>query len=100
MVVEKTARENDRPPTGKIDGGPTQPEPGNTKMKCDGQHAYPLIIEAQRRGLHVNAYNTYPSIIRGGHTFSDDPHGTRAVTNFGDCIDLLIPPRTRSIGIC
>ena len=37
-----------------------------------------------RRGLHLNAYNAYQSIIRGGHTFltirtSDDP-----VTNMGD----------------
>ncbi len=26
-----------------------------------------------RRGLHLNAYNAYQSIIRGGHTFLHDP---------------------------
>jgi 2-oxoglutarate/2-oxoacid ferredoxin oxidoreductase subunit alpha len=58
-----------------------------------------LIIEAQRRGLHGNAYNTYPSIILGWHTILTIRTGPERVTNFGDCIDLLIPPRTRSTGI-
>jgi 2-oxoglutarate ferredoxin oxidoreductase subunit alpha len=31
-----------------------------------------------RRGLHLNAYNAYQSIIRGGHTFFDDPHRSGA----------------------
>jgi len=66
----------------------------------DSMPINPLIIEAQRRGLHLNAYNTYPSITRGGHTFLTIRTGPERVTNFGDCIDLLIPPRTRSIGIC
>ncbi|MGH7825159.1 MAG: 2-oxoacid:acceptor oxidoreductase subunit alpha [Candidatus Binatia bacterium] len=44
-----------------------------------------------RRGLHLNAYNAYQSIIRGGHIFltlraSDEP-----VLSFGDKIDILIP---------
>ena len=44
-----------------------------------------------RRGLHVNAYNAYQSIIRGGHIFltlrtSDEP-----VLSHGDKIDVLIP---------
>src|SRR5216117_3021100 len=43
-----------------------------------------------RRGLHVNAYNAYQSIIRGGHIFltlrtSDEP-----VLSHGDKLDLLI----------
>ena len=44
-----------------------------------------------RRGLHLNAYNAYQSIIRGGHIFlilrtSDEP-----VQSMGDRIDILIP---------
>ncbi len=43
-----------------------------------------------RRGLHLNAYNAYQSIIRGGHIFltmrvSDEP-----VYNHGDKLDLLV----------
>jgi 2-oxoglutarate ferredoxin oxidoreductase subunit alpha len=44
-----------------------------------------------RRGLHLNAYNAYQSIIRGGHTFLTIRTGPEKVTNMGDCIDLLIP---------
>jgi 2-oxoglutarate/2-oxoacid ferredoxin oxidoreductase subunit alpha len=44
-----------------------------------------------RRGLHLNAYNAYQSIVRGGHIFltlrtSDEP-----VLSFGDKIDVMIP---------
>src|SRR5258706_11675701 len=44
-----------------------------------------------RRGLHLNAYNAYQSIVRGGHIFltlrtSDDP-----VLSFGDKLDIMIP---------
>jgi 2-oxoglutarate/2-oxoacid ferredoxin oxidoreductase subunit alpha len=44
-----------------------------------------------RRGLHLNAYNAYQSIIRGGHTFLTIRTGPDPVTNMGDRIDLLIP---------
>ncbi len=44
-----------------------------------------------RRGLHVNTYNAYQSIIRGGHTFLTIRSGVEEVTNMGDRIDLLIP---------
>src|SRR5437870_2285447 len=44
-----------------------------------------------RRGLHLNAYNAYQSIIRGGHTFLTIRAGIEEVTCFGDRIDLLIP---------
>jgi 2-oxoglutarate ferredoxin oxidoreductase subunit alpha len=44
-----------------------------------------------RRGLHLNAYNAYQSIIRGGHTFLTIRSGPEKVTNMGDRIDLLIP---------
>ncbi len=43
-----------------------------------------------RRGLHLNAYNAYQSIIRGGHTFLTIRAGLEPVTNMGDRIDLLI----------
>ena len=44
-----------------------------------------------RRGLHLNAYNAYQSIIRGGHTFLTIRTGPDPVTNMGDRMDLLIP---------
>jgi 2-oxoglutarate ferredoxin oxidoreductase subunit alpha len=44
-----------------------------------------------RRGLNLNAYNAYQSIIRGGHTFLTIRTGPEKVTNMGDRIDLLIP---------
>src|SRR6266853_1163717 len=44
-----------------------------------------------RRGLHLNAYNAYQSIIRGGHTLLTIRTGSEKVTNMGDRIDLLIP---------
>ena len=44
-----------------------------------------------RRGLNLNAYNAYQSIIRGGHTFLTIRTGPERVTNMGDHIDLLIP---------
>src|SRR5436853_7833585 len=44
-----------------------------------------------RRGLHLNAYNAYQSIIRGGHTFLTIRTGPGKVTNMGDGTDLLIP---------
>ncbi len=44
-----------------------------------------------RRGLHLNAYNAYQSIIRGGHTFLTIRAGVDPVTNMGDTMDLLIP---------
>jgi 2-oxoglutarate/2-oxoacid ferredoxin oxidoreductase subunit alpha len=44
-----------------------------------------------RRGLHLNAYNAYQSIIRGGHTFLTIRTGPERVSNMGDRLDLLIP---------
>jgi len=44
-----------------------------------------------RRGLHLNTYNAYQSIIRGGHTFLTIRVGVEKVTNMGDRIDLMIP---------
>ncbi|MGA9244188.1 MAG: 2-oxoacid:acceptor oxidoreductase subunit alpha [Silvibacterium sp.] len=44
-----------------------------------------------RRGLHLNAYNAYQSIIRGGHTFLTIRTGPNKISNMGDRIDLLIP---------
>jgi 2-oxoglutarate/2-oxoacid ferredoxin oxidoreductase subunit alpha len=44
-----------------------------------------------RRGLSLNAYNAYQSIIRGGHTLLTIRTGAEPVTNMGDRIDLLIP---------
>lgn len=50
-----------------------------------------LALIFARRGLHLNAYNAYQSIIRGGHTFLTIRAGDRPVRNMGDRIDLFIP---------
>src|SRR5712691_578003 len=44
-----------------------------------------------RRGLHVNAYNAYQSIIRGGHTFLTVRTSEAPVRCMGDRLDMLIP---------
>src|SRR6266436_1565134 len=44
-----------------------------------------------RRGLHLNAYNAYQSIIRGGHTFLTIRASDKPVGNLGDKIDVFIP---------
>src|SRR5438046_9256807 len=44
-----------------------------------------------RRGLHLNAYNAYQSIIRGGHTFLTIRAAGTPVRNMGDKIDVVIP---------
>src|SRR5205809_7358748 len=43
-----------------------------------------------RRGLHLNAYNAYQSIIRGGHIFLTLRVGDREVFSHGDKLDLLL----------
>jgi 2-oxoglutarate ferredoxin oxidoreductase subunit alpha len=43
-----------------------------------------------RRGLHLNAYNAYQSIIRGGHILLTVRVGDRPVQTHGDQIDLLV----------
>lgn len=44
-----------------------------------------------RRGLHLNAYNAYQSIIRGGHTFLTIRASEQPVRNMGDKLDLFLP---------
>src|SRR5512138_235393 len=44
-----------------------------------------------RRGLHLNAYNAYQSIIRGGHTFLTIRAGEGPVRSMGDRHDVLLP---------
>jgi len=43
------------------------------------------------RGLHLNAYNAYQSIIRGGHTFLTVRASEAPVRNLGDKIDVFLP---------
>ena len=50
-----------------------------------------LALIFARRGLHLNAYNAYQSIIRGGHTFLTIRAGGEPVRNMGDKIDVFIP---------
>ena len=44
-----------------------------------------------RRGLNLNAYNAYQSIIRGGHTFLTIRASDGPARNMGDKLDVLIP---------
>src|SRR3984893_10909462 len=44
-----------------------------------------------RRGLNVNAYNAYQSIIRGGHTFLTIRASDGPVRSMGDKLEVLIP---------
>ncbi len=44
-----------------------------------------------RRGLHLNAYNAYQSIIRGGHTFLTIRASNAPVRSMGDHLLALIP---------
>ena len=44
-----------------------------------------------RRGLHLNAYNAYQSIIRGGHTLLTLRVRDCPVGNMGDKWDVLVP---------
>jgi 2-oxoglutarate ferredoxin oxidoreductase subunit alpha len=43
-----------------------------------------------RRGLHLNTYNAYQSIVRGGHIFLTLRTSDRPVLSTGDKIDMLI----------
>jgi 2-oxoglutarate ferredoxin oxidoreductase subunit alpha len=43
-----------------------------------------------RRGLHLNTYNAYQSIIRGGHIFLTVRVGDHEVYSHGDKLDLLL----------
>jgi 2-oxoglutarate/2-oxoacid ferredoxin oxidoreductase subunit alpha len=44
-----------------------------------------------RRGLHLNVYNAYQSIIRGGHTFLTIRTGPDKIATTDGRLDLLIP---------
>ena len=50
-----------------------------------------------RRGLNLNAYNAYQSIIRGGHTFLTIRAGDGPVRSMGDKVDVLIPLNQDSV---
>jgi 2-oxoglutarate ferredoxin oxidoreductase subunit alpha len=50
-----------------------------------------LALIFARRGLHLNAYNAYQSIIRGGHTFLTIRASDGPVRNMGDKMDVFIP---------
>jgi len=43
-----------------------------------------------RRGLHINAYNAYQSIIRGGHIFLTIRVSDQEIQSHGDKLDLLL----------
>src|SRR5437016_13653392 len=44
-----------------------------------------------RRGLHINAYNAYQSIIRGGHIFLTLRTSDQPVLSHGDKLYVLMP---------
>jgi 2-oxoglutarate ferredoxin oxidoreductase subunit alpha len=56
-----------------------------------------LARAAARLGLHVFTYNSYQSIIRGGHTWLRLRMSERQVTNHGDRVDVLIALNQDSI---
>jgi 2-oxoglutarate/2-oxoacid ferredoxin oxidoreductase subunit alpha len=43
-----------------------------------------------RRGLHLNTYNAYQSIVRGGHIFLTLRTSDKPVLSTGDTLDLLV----------
>ena len=43
-----------------------------------------------RRGLYVNAYNAYQSIVRGGHIFLTVRISDQRILSHGDNLDLLM----------
>ena len=43
-----------------------------------------------RRGLHLNAYNAYQSIVRGGHIFLTVRISDQKIHSHGDQLDLLV----------
>lgn len=44
-----------------------------------------------RRGLFLNAYNAYQSLIRGGHTFLTIRACDQPIFNHGDKLDVFVP---------
>src|SRR6201984_374427 len=50
-----------------------------------------LALIFARRGLNLNAYNAYQSIIRGGHTFLTIRASDGPVRSMGDKLDVFIP---------
>jgi len=44
-----------------------------------------------RRGLNLNAYNAYQSLIRGGHTFLTIRASNGPVRSMGDSLDVMVP---------
>ena len=44
-----------------------------------------------RRGLNLNAYNAYQSLIRGGHTFLTIRASDGPVRSMGDSLDMMVP---------
>ncbi|SVA37820.1 uncharacterized protein METZ01_LOCUS90674, partial [marine metagenome] len=43
-----------------------------------------------RRGLHLNAYNAYQSIVRGGHIFLTIRISDQKIETHGDRLDVLV----------
>tara|TARA_B100001964_G_scaffold57610_1_gene65209 strand:- start:5397 stop:7271 length:1875 start_codon:yes stop_codon:yes gene_type:complete len=44
-----------------------------------------------RRGLNLNAYNAYQSLIRGGHTFLTIRASNGPVRSMGNSLDVMVP---------
>src|SRR5713101_3855063 len=58
---------------------------------------YNLANVASRLGLHVYAYNSYQSLIRGGHTWLRLRVGERKVWTQGDVVNAVIALNQDSI---
>jgi len=58
---------------------------------------YNLANVCSRMGLHVYAYNSYQSLIRGGHTWLRLRISERKVHNQGDVVHVIIALNQDSI---
>ncbi len=55
-----------------------------------------LARTAARLGLHLYTYNSYQSLIRGGHTWLRLRLAEQKVDNHGDHLTVLVALRTRT----
>jgi 2-oxoglutarate/2-oxoacid ferredoxin oxidoreductase subunit alpha len=81
------------------DRGPQEITIGLAGAAGDGldRTGYNLANVASRLGLHVYAYNSYQSLIRGGHTWLRLRIGERKIYTQGDRVDAIIALNQDSI---
>jgi 2-oxoglutarate ferredoxin oxidoreductase subunit alpha len=82
-----------------VDRKPVEVTVGLAGQAGDGldKTGYNLANVASRMGLHVYAYNSYQSLIRGGHTWLRLRISERKVYNQGDHLNVVIALNQDSI---